>query len=508
MYTTLFPIGKETAMKQVFKMAATLLVAVILLTATGCNADYKNAHLYFELSEKPVSVDPQTASSVSELLIVRNIYEGLLRKNESGAITKGVAESYETDGLTYTFRLREDAHWQTGDPVTANDFVFALRRAVLPATKSPFVSRLFCIVNAREIQAGQLDVSELGVTAPDERTLIITLSAANESFTDTLTTSICMPCNEAFFNQSVGKYGLSQQYILANGSYYVGKWNQEDFGIRLYKNEEYTGNYSANNAAVFLSKSKDSDALTLLSDESVDAAFIDNGSIGKAKTLGFSVASCENICWILTMSEDFNRDTRKALSMLVSGDIYGKNLPDGCRTASSLFPAVFAPPDPVSGAGETTYDPDGAKELFAKAVQKMPDKKFPQTTLYYYKNDNMKLAVTDIVAHWQQNLSAFINIEAVDSLSKFSVQPNQSGFPLAIFPIRAENGSLEEYLLNFGIDYNGEDLSAVQTELLFANHIIPIAFENTNVAYSSALTGLYTEAGNGYLDFSFVIKQE
>ena len=107
-----------------------LSLLLILTMFTGCS-DTKDAYIYFELPEVPLTLDPQTASTDSELLIIRNINEGLLRKNEKGEIVCGLAESYQKNGLTYTFTLRKNAKWARGEKITADDFVFAFKRAVL-----------------------------------------------------------------------------------------------------------------------------------------------------------------------------------------------------------------------------------------------------------------------------------------------------------------------------------------------------------------------------------------
>src|SRR5699024_4228518 len=66
--------------------------------------------------------------------MIQNIFEGLYRKDKDDEITEGIAEDYEKDGDTYTFTLREDAKWSNGDPVTADDFIYAWKKALHPDT--------------------------------------------------------------------------------------------------------------------------------------------------------------------------------------------------------------------------------------------------------------------------------------------------------------------------------------------------------------------------------------
>ena len=106
------------------------------------------------------------------------------------------------------------------------------------------------------------------------------------------------------------------------------------------------------------------------------------------------------------------------------------------------------------------------------------------------------------------NLSAFVNIEAVYESSLLTPQIIDQSYKMAIFPVRADNANPAEYLEKFGITYNDEDLTTVQTNLLKSNTIIPIIFQNTVISYSPALSSVSTELGNGYIDFAFIVKEE
>ena len=492
-------------MTYIKKILSFFCCAALILSVTACGDKVPTEKVYFELPQIPTTADPQTASSAAELILVRNLFEGLLRYDNKGNITHGIAEEYSADGLTYTFKLREKAHWHTGEPVTANDFVFGLHRAIDPKTKSPFAFRLFSIKNAEAINKGKMSPDALGVTAVDKHTLTITLCREDPDFLHNLTTAPFMPCNEKFFNESIGKYGLTQKHVLANGSYYMGKWNQEDFGIRLYRNAEYNGAFEALNGAVFLSHNPESTPLKELTAETVDAAVLGAGEIEAAEKHGLSTASIENICWVLTLGEDMNRDMRKSFAMLIDKQVFEADLPDGFRPADSLFPKALGVGPEVSGAGFMPYDPENAKKLFSASIKTYKDKKFPNTVLKYYSGAPIKNSITSIVGHWQQNLSAFINIEAVENPDVFLSQLTKPTMPMAVFPISADSPSLKDYLNLFGKTAN-DSLAEVQKSILAGNHIIPLAFQNTTIAYDSSLSGVKIEQGNGYIDFSWVIK--
>ena len=494
-------------MKRVIK---TLCLVIALLTAfslTACNDSYQDAIIYFEIPEKPYTLDPQTASTDSELVIVNNIFEGLLRKNASGAIVCGACESFTRGNLAYTFKLRKDIVWSNEKPLTADDFVFAFRRAVSPETQAPFVSRLFCIENAKEISEGKKSADTLGVSAPDAYTLIIKLAYEDENFEEALTTSVAMPCNEEFFNESAGKYGLSSEYIISCGSYKLTKWNKESFGIRLYSNPLYTGTFAAKNSAVYITKDKEETAIERLIGNNVDIAFIDSSLSDTAHENKLKTIDYQNICWFLTIGSSFSQDMRKSLAMLVGSEVYGGDLKTGYSPANSIFPAAVT--ESSDSSGMTFYNPEAAKTLFTKETAKLPEKKFPSgTKLYYYDNGVIKPIITDIVGHWQNNLGAFVNIEATDSAEKLLPELKNQTLDMAIFPVRANSSDLKEYLSDFGIDAGNESASKLQKTVLKSNSIFPIVFQNTTIAYSPSLNDVFTAFGNGYIDFSFIVKTE
>ncbi|MBQ8202802.1 MAG: hypothetical protein IJZ75_00785 [Clostridia bacterium] len=492
---------------RLLKLTALILSIIMLLPClSGCGKSYLDATIYFEVDNAPVTLDPQVASSDIELMVVRNIFEGLLRKNKDGYIENGVCEAYEKDGLTYTFKIRKDAKWSDGSPISSYDFLFAFERAVNPDTKAPFVSRLFSVANAKEIYAGEKGISSLGVNAPDEYTLTIDLIYDDKEFLNTLTTSICMPCNEEFFEGTVGKYGLERSQLLTNGSYYVGKWSIENFGIRLYNNEEYTGSFTPNNHAVFFSIREET-PLELMKKGTTDIAFINNSLIDEAQDSGLNIISFQNICWVMTLGDELTPEIKNAFLSATSEEIFAPSLKSGFVAADSLFPEILAPNKFVCRAGFTSYNLNRAKSLISAAVKETADKKFPKTTLYYYGDENIKPVVTAIVGHWQQNLSTFINIEASDSLSVLQSQLNTKNLPFAVFPITCKSASEMEYLSNFGVTEAGE-LEGIQTTLLEGKNLIPIAFENTNIVTTNSIKEISTECENGYIDFAFIIKED
>lgn len=132
------------------------------------------------------SLDPAKNTSQGGETILLHLFENLLKWVDDGdgfaVLAPGQAESWavETDyagNATYTFSLREGLSWSDGQAVTAGDFVYAWQRLADPATKSPH-SRLLRMVEGYEQVQSTGDASLLAVSAPDERTFVVTLSGS------------------------------------------------------------------------------------------------------------------------------------------------------------------------------------------------------------------------------------------------------------------------------------------------------------------------------------------
>ena len=112
---------------------------------------------------------------------ILNTMEGLYRLDKDNKPIPAAAESStkSEDGKKYTFKLRKDAKWSNGDPVTAKDFVFAWQRLVDPNTAAEYAFIMYYIKNAEAINEGKAPVATLGVKAVDDYTLEVELERSS-----------------------------------------------------------------------------------------------------------------------------------------------------------------------------------------------------------------------------------------------------------------------------------------------------------------------------------------
>lgn len=477
----------------VFLKRITALTVFICMTLClcSCGTGSRAALIYMSVEQMPDTLDPQVAGSDSELIICRNIYEGLFRQNEKGEIVPAAAANYNYENLTYTFSLRDNLMWADGESITADDFVFGIKRALLPETRAPYAKLLYAISGAPQVNTGAGSADILGISATDAKTVKITLTYDDKNFLKTLSMPVSMPCREDFFLESIGKYGLEKDCVLSCGSYRLARWNKEDFGIRLYSNDEYTGEFKTKNGGVFISRDKEKTTADKLLSGDADIALVASKYLPKIENEGIKTETVQNICWVLSLGGEFSQNIRRAFCECISPDIYVKSLPSGFSLAASIFPGCLESNE-VASPAVLPYNPEDARSIISSEIKGFKNKKFPQTTLVFTESEPMRPAITEIVGDWQKNLSTFINIKPTDKSLEGELKEHT--MPLAVFPVKADS-TIEEYLNKFKDGYyNGYEL-------------VPIAYENTTVAYLENLSGVSMNAIGGYIDFSGVIKK-
>ena len=190
----------------------------------------------------PDSVDPHKARSMEATVVLRDLFEGLTRLDHNAAPIPGAAESWSIsdDGLVYTFRLRPNIKWSSGEAVLAEDFAAGLRRLVDPATASQYAQVVGAIVNAAEIIAGKKPVDSLGVAAPDESTVVITLATPAPYLPGLMAHPSCAPLHRPSLAKLGERFARAGEQV-SNGAFVLAEWLQGSF-IRVVRNEHYWNN--------------------------------------------------------------------------------------------------------------------------------------------------------------------------------------------------------------------------------------------------------------------------
>jgi len=189
--------------------------------------------------EEPETLDPHLAQGLPAAHILRDLFEGLTAESADGDLVPGAALRWNIsrDARTYTFYLRRSLTWSNGDPLTVDDFVYSLQRAVNPETASSAARTLLPILNAREVLSGELPVEELGISLLDEFTMQITLTGPTPYFLGLLASPVAYPVNRS----SVEEYGdqfAKPGNLVSNGAFVFKGWTPR-VSIELERNPNY-----------------------------------------------------------------------------------------------------------------------------------------------------------------------------------------------------------------------------------------------------------------------------
>ena len=180
------------------------------------------------ISAKVDTLDPHKSSAQWENIIIGDMLIGLTTDGPDGKPVPGMAESWEVDptGTVWTFKLG-DYVWSDGTPVTANDFVYALRRIQQPEVASQYASMLWLIKNAEKVNSAVLPPEELGARAIDDKTLELTLEYPAPYLPGLLTHYTTFPVPQHVVEQ-FGDAWIQPENIVVNGPYKLVYWRTGD----------------------------------------------------------------------------------------------------------------------------------------------------------------------------------------------------------------------------------------------------------------------------------------
>ena len=368
------------------------------------------------------SIDPHKTEGVPESHVIRDLLEGLVNQDANGKTVPGVAESWETtDNKTFIFHLRKDAKWSNGDPVTADDFVYSFKRAVDPATASPYswYLEMTTMVNAADIIAGKKDKETLGVKALDANTLEVNLETPVPYFVKMMGHTTVKPVHRA----TVEKWGdqwTKPEHFVGNGAYVVDKWTVNE-RLVMKRNPYYWDNaHTVIDQVTYLPiENQVAEMNRFLSGEIQMTYELPLEHFKRLKKeYPESVNVKGNLC---TYYYGFNNQkapfddvrVRKALSYAIDRDIIANAiLGQGQKPAYFMTPEItadFNPEMPAYGKLTQKERIAEAKKLLAEAGF---DKSHPlEFTLLYNTSENHKKIATAIQSMWKQALGVNITLE-------------------------------------------------------------------------------------------------
>jgi oligopeptide transport system substrate-binding protein len=375
-----------------FKAAGAAVATLMLLAgcqnkASGTSAS-KSTWSRME-SDIISTMDPSKSTDAISGTAINDTTDGLYRYSGTElkpAIATKIVKPTK-NGTVYTFKLR-DAKWSNGDPVTADDFVFAWRRTVDPATKSQYAYLYSGVVNADAVMKGTKKPATLGVKALDKHTLQVTLEHPIPYFQKMMVNGPFFPQNEKYVKKMGSKYGTQAKYTLANGPYKLTGWNGSNNSWQEVKNPTYWNAKNVHIDQINVTAVKDATtAMNLFQSGKLDDAALTGDQAAQAKTQKDYRGIKQTSVFYLELNEKKvpafkNTKLRQAMSMAINREEYIKKvLQDGSIDAPTVTPSGLAenPTTKEDFSKEaaqgytkyTSYNPKEAKALWTAGMQEV-----------------------------------------------------------------------------------------------------------------------------------------
>ncbi|PTI43125.1 peptide ABC transporter substrate-binding protein [Staphylococcus succinus] len=367
----------------------TILIALSVVLA-GCSSA---EGVYSDKGQVFRKVLPQDISSLDTALVTdtvsfdvfNQIYEGLYTLDKNDKAQPGVAKDMpkkSNGGKTLTIKLRKDAKWSNGDPVTAQNFEYAWKRVVNPKTASEYAYIMYDLKNAEAINTGKKDIDELGVKAVNDHTLKVELNKPIPYISELLAFATFMPQNEKVVNKYGEQYGTTAEKSIYNGPFKVEDWKVED-KIQLVKNKDYWDKEKVHLDRVNYKVLKDQQAGASLYDTgSVDDTLITADQVDKYEgNPGLKKRLLASTFYVKlnrdNVPEFKNKDLRLAISQAIDKEGYVNAVKNNGSSATDGFTSKYTAKSPdgkdftESIQSPLSYNPKAAKKHYDKAKKEL-----------------------------------------------------------------------------------------------------------------------------------------
>jgi len=440
-----------------FKPFAAVVLGVVVLTTmtlSGCSGRSGNKHgvqeVHLNLGDEPPNIDPQRATDQLSFDVLGQVEEGLVRMKDTSHIEKGsgLAKDWtiSQDGLIYTFTLKDGITWSDGQPIKAQDFEFAWKRALDPRTGSQYNYQLFYLkggevaasieipktyrsdpaAKAGTDQKIEAALANIGVKATDDKTLTVTLQHPTPYFLGLTAFATYLPARKDFVEKLGDKYGADADKLLYSGPFKISQWTHQNDMV-LEKNEAYWDAATVKLDKIdFKLNVKDSNtAINMFEAGELDATGIPGDFIPQYKDKGLQTMPIAASYYAEFNTRDpifKNVNIRKAFSLAIDRKLFTNDIMrNGSLPADGLVPpAIPGLVDATktfrqeSGALlPTSAQSDEAKRLLAQGLQELNLKQLPQINVVINDTAIAKKYAQGLQEFWNKNLGVSVNVDSI-----------------------------------------------------------------------------------------------
>lgn len=401
---------------------------ILVIVAAGCSngssggsgADIAQEITVNAMSEPP-DLDPALATDTTSGWVLDHVFEGLYTKDENGNPVLGAAENVDVseDGKTYTFTLRDDAKWSDGSNVTAQDFEYGWKRVLNPDTGSSFAFYMYYIKGAEAYNKGDGAVEDVGITAQDEKTLVVELGAPLGYFDELLTMWTFYPVKQELVEENNAWSAEADTYV-SNGPFKLTKW-AHDSEVVIEKNENYW-----DNSVVKLDKV----TYKIVNDATTYYQMFKTNELDLIQTLPSDVLDQEKeseeysevpyfgtyMYMFNVEKEPFtNEKIRKAFTLAVDRETLTQNVTKSGETPAYAFvpPGVETPEGDFRETGGEYFEEDAAeaKRLLEEGMEEEGWTELPEVSISYNTAENNKKIAEAVQAMYKDNLGVDVKLE-------------------------------------------------------------------------------------------------
>ena len=402
------------------------------------------------IASEPQTIDPALNSAVDGAIMTQHMFEGLMKWVDSGnpvndkgnmnyaALAAGQAESYEKtdngDGtVTYTFKIRSDAKWSDGQPVTANDFVYSWQRLANPLTAADYCYMIDMVQGYAAVNAGEADPTTLGVSAPDESTFVVNLTYDCPYFLEICAFPAAFPVRQDIIEAYGDTWTTddNSSHYISNGPWKLAEWVHDSY-IKMVPNEYHydAANLGPNSLTFQLMEDQNSmlaayrsGDLQFIEDMPVDeiAGLLASGELNIVDYIGTYY-----VCYQTQAAPFDNALVRQAFTLAIDSKYIVEQVTQtGQVPATGFVPAGIYDADPngddfrtVGGdywdapVDDATYQAncEKARQLLAEAGYPNGEG-FPTVTYLYNTSDAHKAVGEALQKMWQEELGVTVQLQ-------------------------------------------------------------------------------------------------
>ncbi|WP_035177436.1 peptide ABC transporter substrate-binding protein [Lentilactobacillus farraginis] len=395
-------------MSRNISMLASIAGISLILVGCGQKTGQQKKTITTSTDSELTTVDPSKTTAVGTFNVLNNVDEGLFRLGKNSKVEPGIATSstISKDGKTYTFKLRKNAKWSNGDPVTAQDFVYSWRRTLNPKTASQYGYLFSGIKNADKIQNKKAPVSSLGIKANGKYQLTVTLEQRIPYFKLLMGFPVFFPQNAKTVNKYGSKYGTSSGTQVYNGPFTLKKWTGTNLNWTLKKNNTYWDKQHVKLDNVKFKVVKDpSTGLNLFNQDNLDMAQLSATQSKQMKKKKDLVSRQQSSSYYIAVNQRLkafkNLKIRQAMSMIINRPLLANRVVAGGAISTDSFVSKGLAVSPKDGTDFTkdvtapasmSYNPTRAKQLFKQGLQEVGLKSLHFTLLNSDTYDQKQLS--------------------------------------------------------------------------------------------------------------------